>query len=50
MMYRKEALLTWKKRKGHQATYNNLIKIFEDAGNKECADFIRRDLTIGEYL
>ena len=38
----------WKERKGDQATYNNLIGIFEGAGNQECADSIRHDLTFGK--
>ena len=37
----------WKERKGDKATYNNLIKIFEGAGNQQCADFIRH---IGKSL
>ena len=35
----------WKERKGDKATYNNLIRIFEGAGNQQCADFIRHSLT-----
>ena len=38
----------WKERKGNQATYNNLIRIFEDAGHQQCADFIRHNLTFGK--
>ena len=46
---RREALLMWKERNGPDATYNNLIRIFEGAGNRECADFIRK-LTFGKSL
>ena len=38
---RKAALLTWKKRLGKSATYNNLISVFEAAGRKDYADNIR---------
>ena len=40
----------WKERKGRQATYNNLIRIFEGARNQQCADFIRHSLTFGKSL
>ena len=39
---RREALYTWKKRNGSNATYSKLIKIFEQAGCKICADEVRR--------
>ena len=40
----------WKERKGRQATYNNLIRIFEGARTQQCADFIRHSLTFGKSL
>ena len=33
---------TWKKRNGFNATYNNLIKIFEQADSKTYADKVRK--------
>ena len=45
---RREALLMWKEKKGRQATYINLIRIFEGAGNQQCADFIRHNLISGK--
>ena len=38
---RREALEMWKQRKGHNATYNNLIAVFESAGYGKYADTVR---------
>ena len=40
-IYRREALYIWKTRNGSKATYNKLIKIFEQAGYKSYADEVR---------
>ena len=32
----------WKQKLGSNATYNNLIKVFESAGHKDYADLVRR--------
>ena len=42
MFIRREALLIWKQRKGDQATFENLIKAFENVGYKQYADTVRR--------
>ena len=39
---RREALELWKQRLGSDATYNNLIRVFENAGYRDLADFIRK--------
>ena len=39
---RKEALETWKQRKGNAATYAELIKVFEAAGYRGYADSVRK--------
>ena len=41
-MHRREALRIWKQRNGSDATYSELIKVFEQAGNKNHADEVRR--------
>ena len=38
----------WRKRLGSNATYINLIGVFEDAGYQNCADFVRR-VCCGKY-
>ena len=38
-MYRREALRKWRDKKGLQATYGNLLEIFETAKHK-CAEVI----------
>ena len=47
----------WKQRKGPDATYNNLIRVFEEAGYRECAEVVRIQVckpnyyrTVGKYL
>ena len=32
----------WKQKKGNEATYINLIEVFECAGNRQYADYVRR--------
>ena len=39
---RKEALETWKQRKGNAATYAKLIQVFEEAGFQGYADSVRK--------
>ena len=34
-------LLKWKQRLGDDASYNNLISVFERSGHKDLADFIK---------
>lgn len=31
----------WKQRKGSNATYRNLMKVFTVAGHRSCADFVQ---------
>ena len=45
---RRAALETWKHKLGSNATYNNLIGVFETAGYQDCADTVR-DI-FGMYL
>jgi hypothetical protein len=40
--YRSEALLTWKRKNGSNATYTKLIGMFEQAERKTYADAVRR--------
>ena len=39
--HRREALYTWKRRLGSEATYQKLIDIFECAGHHICAELVR---------
>ena len=39
---RSEALQIWKYTHGSDATYGNLIRVFERAGYKDLADFVKR--------
>ena len=39
---------TWKQKTGSKATYSKLIKIFERAGFKNCADKVRRIAQLGD--
>ena len=39
---------TWKKRNGSNATYSKLIKIFEQADNKNYADEVRKISEVSE--
>ena len=41
-LLRRAALEMWKQKLGSNATYNNLIKVFESAGHKDYADLVRR--------
>ena len=47
-LFRREALHTWKKRNGSNATYSKLIKIFEQAGSKKYADKVRKISELSE--
>ena len=38
---RRAALEEWKQKRGSEATYGNLIEVFERAGYEQCADFVR---------
>ena len=40
-LYRREALEKWKQKFGSDATYNNLIKVFEQAGYKNYAEIVK---------
>ena len=40
-MIRREALYIWKRRLGSKATYQKLINVFEHAGYRNCAEFVR---------
>ena len=44
--------MQWKQSKGSGATYNNLIRVFEDAGYQECADAVRSIFTgqVGKFV
>ena len=44
--YRRAALIHWKQTKGHDATYSNLIRIFEVAGYRDYADAVRNIFTV----
>ena len=41
MYTRREALQLWKQKLGDEATYRNLIDVFETAGYKNYADMVR---------
>ena len=41
-LHRREALYTWKKRNGSNATYSKLIKIFEQGDCKIYSDEVKR--------
>ena len=41
IFYRREALEIWKQKHGSAATYNNLIKVFEQAGSKHYAEIVK---------
>ena len=45
-LYRRAALIHWKQTKGHDATYNNLIRVFEVAGYRDYADAVRNIVTV----
>ena len=45
---RRAALELWKQRHGSDATYNNLIEVFETTGHRDIADFIKR--TAGSFF
>ena len=40
-LFRRKALEMWKQKHGSAATYNNLIKVFEQAGFKGYAEFVK---------
>ena len=40
-LYRRKALEIWKQKHGSAATYNNLIKVFEQAGYKNYAEIVQ---------
>lgn len=40
-LHRRAALEKWKQINGSDATYNNLIKVFKEAGYQAYADFVR---------
>ena len=40
--YRRQALRKWKERAGSNATYSNLITVFENTGNRCYADEIKK--------
>ena len=42
ILFRREALKLWKQQLGSDATYNKLIRVFERAGYKEYADYVRK--------
>ena len=42
LSFRRAALELWKQKRGSDATYNNLIKVFETAGYKDLAEFVKR--------
>ena len=37
---RRQALMRWKDRQWHHATYGNLLRVFVDAGCGECAEAV----------
>ena len=41
LFLRREALQKWKQKLGTKATYNNLIKVFEQAGYETYAEFVK---------
>ena len=41
-------MIHWKRTKGHHATYNNLIRVFEVAGYRDYADTVRNIFTVDE--
>ena len=41
-------MIHWKQNKGHHATCNNLIRVFEVAGYRDYADTVRNIFTIDE--
>ena len=41
-------MIHWKQTKGHHATYNNLIRVFEVAGYRDYADTVRNIFTVDE--
>ena len=40
MLFRREALQKWKQKLGPDATYNNIIKVFKQAGYETYAEFV----------
>ena len=41
MLFRRAAFLEWRRKLGAKATYNNLIKVFKQAGYNTYADFVK---------
>ena len=42
-------MIHWKQTKGHHATYNNLIRVFEVAGYRDYADTVCNIFTVDEF-
>ena len=47
LQYRRAALSRWKQKNGSNATYANLIRVFEIAGYRDMADNVRQIISSG---